>query len=49
VLHAGELFGEVLAIDEHCCVEVRDGEVAGLRGGGVAYRLRAGSFEILTP
>jgi cyanophycinase len=41
------LFDEVLAIDEHCCVEVRDGEIAALHGTGVAYRIRAGSFEVL--
>ena len=33
---------EALAVDEHCCVAVRDGEVASLHGRGVAYRIRAG-------
>jgi cyanophycinase len=49
-LHAVErgLFDEVVAIDEHCCVEVRDGEIAGVHGRGVAYRIRAGlQVEIL--
>lgn len=36
------LFEEALAVDEHCCVEVRDGEIAGLHGRGVAYRIRPG-------
>ena len=44
------LYGEVLAVDEHCCVEVRDGEVAGVHGKGVAYRIRAGvEVDVLTP
>lgn len=43
------LYEEVLAIDEHCCVEVRDGEVAGLHGRNVAYRIRAGAFDVLAP
>lgn len=50
-LHAVErgLFGEAVAIDEHCCVEVRDGEVAGVHGRGVAYRIRPGlAVEILS-
>ena len=36
------LFEEVLAVDEHCCVEVRDGEIAGVHGRNVAYRIRPG-------
>ena len=43
-LHAVDrgLYEEVLAIDEHCCVEVRDGEIAALHGRNVAYRIRPG-------
>ena len=51
-LHAVErgLYEEVLAVDEHCCVEVRDGEVAGVHGRNVAYRVRRGlSVDVLTP
>ena len=44
------LYEEVLAIDEHCCVEVRDGEIGAVHGGNVAYRVRAGvRVEVLTP
>ncbi len=49
-LHAVErgLFDEVVAVDEHCCVEVRDGEIAGVHGRGVAYRIRPGlQVEVL--
>jgi cyanophycinase len=47
-LHAADHFGfEVLAIDEHCCVEVRDGEVAAVHGRNLAYRIRPGTFEVL--
>ena len=43
-LHAVErgLFEEVVAVDEHCCVETRDGEIAAVHGRGVAYRIRSG-------
>ena len=43
-LHAVErgCFEEVVAIDEHCCVEVRGEEIAGVHGRGVAYRIRPG-------
>ena len=43
------LFEEVVAIDEHCCVEWRDGEIAALHGTGVAYRIRGGvTVDVLT-
>lgn len=48
-LHAADLFGAVLAIDEHCCVEVRGGEVAALHGRNVAYRIAGSRVEILSP
>jgi cyanophycinase len=44
------LYDGALAVDEHCCVEVRDGEVAAVHGRGVAYRIRPGvEIEILSP
>ena len=49
-LHAVErgLYEEAVAVDEHCCVEVRGGEIAAVHGRGVAYRIRAGlAVEIL--
>ena len=48
-LQAVELFGEVVAIDEHSCVEVRDGEIAAVHGRNVAYRITPGRFEVLSP
>jgi cyanophycinase len=43
------LYDEVVAIDEHCCVEVREGEIAGIHGRAVAYRIRPGlRVEILS-
>jgi cyanophycinase len=50
-LHAVErgLYEEVVAIDEHCCVEVRDGEIAAVHGRNVAYRIRPGlTVDVLT-
>ena len=50
-LHAVErgLYPEAVAIDEHCCVEVRDGEIVALHGGNVAYRIRPGlRVEVLS-
>jgi cyanophycinase len=44
------LYEEALAVDEHCCVEVRDGQIVRLHGRNVAYRVRRGpAVDVLTP
>jgi cyanophycinase len=46
------LYDEVVAIDEHTCVEVHDGAIAAVHGAGVAYRIRRSgglSIDVLTP
>ena len=44
---AAGIVGEALAIDEHTCVEVRDGTITAVHGQGVAYRVQPGGLTIV--